>query len=224
MKDDATDGRVKLWDAPVRLVHWAMVALVPALWWTADHGNLTLHKQLGHVMLMLVLFRIYWGFVGSSPARFGSFLKGPRAVAAYAAGLFNRQRQAVAGHNPLGGWSALTLLVLLLAQVCFGLFTQDVDGIESGPLAIYVSYDGADLARGWHHKTFDVLLAFIALHIGAVLFYLIVKRDNLITTMVTGRKALPASAAPTFAPAWRAVAGIIGSAGLVWWISLGAPH
>lgn len=218
-------ARIKLWDAPVRLVHWAIVVLIPALWWSAESSDMTLHKQLGHVTLALVVFRIFWGFAGSSTARFASFLKGPRAVATYASSLFGKEGAVVVGHNPLGGWSAALLLLLLAVQTGVGLFAQDVNGIESGPLSHLVSYDTADAARGLHHLLFNVLLGFIALHLAAILFYTVVKRDNLISPMVTGQKVMVSAVPqPRLAPVWRGAAGIIGSAALAWWISAGAPH
>lgn len=227
MRDEAveTPGRIKLWDVPVRSIHWAIVLLMPALWWTAETSDLTLHKQLGYVMLALVVFRIFWGFTGSSTARFASFLKGPRAIFAYASGLFGKEREAVVGHNPIGGWSAAILLLLLAAQIAIGLFAQDVDGIESGPLTYLVSYDTADAARGWHHLLFNILLGFIVLHVAAILFYLIVKRDNLVGPMITGSKAFAAAVdQPWFAPAWRIAVGAVLSAALAWWISAGIPY
>ncbi|MFX8672500.1 hypothetical protein ABTM23_19725, partial [Acinetobacter baumannii] len=77
------------------------------------------------------------------------------------------------------GWSVIALLSLIVAEVGIGLFTQDTDGIESGPLTRYVSYDFADGARRWHGQVFDILLVFIALHLCAIAFYLVVKRENL---------------------------------------------
>ena len=217
--------RIKLWDAPVRLIHWAIVVLMPALWWTAESSDMTRHKQLGYVTLALVVFRLFWGLAGSSTARFASFLRGPRAIVSYASDLFGKERAVVVGHNPIGGWSAAALLLLLVAQIVIGLFAQDVDGIESGPLSYLVSYDTADAARGWHHFLFNVLLGFIALHIAAIFFYLIVKRDNLIGPMVAGKKNVAAAVAqPQFVPAWRVAVGVVGSTALAWWISAGAPH
>ncbi|UVO52602.1 cytochrome b/b6 domain-containing protein [Sphingomonas sp. SUN039] len=221
----AGTARIKLWDVPVRSIHWAIVLLMPALWWTGEEGDLTLHKQLGYVMLMLVAFRLFWGFFGSSTARFSSFLKGPRAIVAYASGLFGEESATVVGHNPIGGWSAALLLGLLAAQVAIGLFAQDVDGIESGPLSYLVSYDTADAARGWHHLLFNILLGFIALHVAAILFYLFVKRDNLVGPMVTGSKQVTSAVEqPRFAPLWRAAVGVVLSMALGWWISAGIPH
>jgi cytochrome b len=214
-------GRIRLWDLPVRLIHWSLVLLMPALWWTWRSGDLQLHRQLGYLTLALLLFRIFWGFAGSSTARFSQFLKGPRAVIGY---LIGRDRAPVLGHNPLGGWSVLLLLGLLLVELGLGLFAQDIDGIESGPLSQHISYDAADAARQWHARLFNVLLGAIALHVSAILFYLLVKRNDLITPMVTGRKrmGLP-TAAPRFVRPWRALAGAILAAGIAYWVSLGAP-
>jgi cytochrome b len=217
--------RIRLWDLPVRTIHWAIVLMMPALWWTAESSEMTLHKQLGYVMLALVVFRLFWGFAGSETARFASFLKGPRAVLGYVSGLFGRENHPQVGHNPVGGWSAAILLLLLATQVAIGLFAQDVDGLESGPLAYLVSYDTADWAREWHHLLFNILLGFIALHVAAILFYLIVKRDNLVGPMITGSKAFAAAVTqPKTAPLWLAAVGAVLSAALAWWISAGIPH
>jgi cytochrome b len=217
--------RLKLWDAPVRLTHWSFVALLPALWWTGETGKLDLHQKIGLVMLGLVTFRILWGLFGSSTARFASFVKGPGAIFAYAKGLLGGGNATVVGHNPLGGLSVIALLGLLAAQVGFGLFAQDVDGLESGPLSYLISYDGADAARGWHHLLFAAIQAFVVLHICAVLFYRFVKKDKIIGPMITGGKDFPASVAqPALVPAWRIIACAVPAIALAWWISKGAPQ
>lgn len=219
-----TGQSIKLWDWPVRIVHWSLVLLMPALWWTWKSNQMFLHERLGYVTLALLVFRLFWGLFGSEPARFISFVKGPRAIAGYLRKLFSKGGEPSVGHNPLGGWSVIALLSLLVAEVGIGLFTQDTDGIESGPLARYVSYDFADGARHWHGQVFDILLAFIALHLLAIGFYLVVKRENLIGPMVTGRRRLDGSVrAPTFAPWWRIAVGAALGLGVAWWVSLGAP-
>jgi cytochrome b len=217
-------ANIKLWDLPVRLIHWSFVLLLPALWWTHKTGDLDTHKLLGYVMLGLVVFRVLWGFVGSETARFASFLKGPGAVIAYLKGLGSKETRPVVGHNPLGGWSVIVLLALLALQTGLGLFAQDVDGIESGPLTYLVSYDTADAARELHEIVFNAILGFVGLHILAVLYYLLAKRDNLVRPMVTGRKRfIAAVSAPTLAPAWRILLCAVIAGALAWWISLGAP-
>ena len=220
----AREGRVRLWDAPIRVIHWSLVLLLPALWWTAENGQTERHTWLGYVMLGLLLFRLLRGFAGGSTARFAGFVRGPRAVLAYLSKLCGEEGEPAVGHNPLGGWSVLALLGLLILQVGLGLISQDVDGIESGPLSYLVSYETADGAREWHGWLFNLLLALVALHLGAILFYLLVKRDNLIGPMISGHRRMPAPAAPpTFAPAWRIALGAALATVIVWWVSRGAP-
>ena len=181
------------------------------------------HKQLGYVMLALILFRFSWGFLGSGPARFSGFIRGPKTVISYATGRL-KDKPSVVGHNPLGGWSVVALLGLLASDVACGLFTQDVDGIESGPLARFVSYDTAEWARGWHAALFNVLLAAVALHLTAIIFYLIIKRDNLIGPMISGYKSsLPQEPKPQFVSARRAIVISIVCASIAYWISMGCP-
>lgn len=213
-------GRVRVWDVPVRLVHWLVVVLVAACWWTAETGHLEWHRWAGYGALGLVLFRIYWGFVGGETARFSHFVRGPRAVAAYGRTLLSKTHAATLGHNPMGGWSVLALIGLLLAESVLGLFAVDIDGVESGPLSWMVSFDLGRLAAKWHHLLFNGLLALIVLHVAAVAFYLLVRRENLVGAMVGGFKR-GEGAAPRFASPWRAVVGALLAAALIWAIAGG---
>ena len=216
-----TGVRVRIWDAPVRLVHWLMVSLIGASWWTAHAGKLDYHRDSGYALLGLLTFRIYWGFAGSSTARFANFVRGPRAIGAYLRRLpvrMGAHEPAVPGHNPLGALSVIALLSLLAAQILLGLFAVDVDGIESGPLSSHVSFDAGRYCAKLHGRNFNLLLALVVLHVAAVLFYLVYKRQNLISGMLHGRRAFPAGAAPqvTFASMSRLLAGAA-LAGLVVW-------
>ena len=123
--------QVPVWDWPTRAFHWAIVLIVPAMWATHKLERMDVHILLGQAMLGLVLFRLIWGLIGSSTARFSGFVRGPRAVARYLAG----RGGTVFGHNPLGGWSVLAMLPLLAVQVGLGLFATDEDGLVSGPLS-----------------------------------------------------------------------------------------
>lgn len=209
-------ARVRIWDLPTRLFHWAIVLLVPALWWTHQIDRLDLHILLGEVMLGLVLFRLIWGVIGSSTARFVAFLRGPGRVIAYLRG----RAPAAFGHNPIGGWSVALMLLLLAVQVGLGLFVSDEDGLNTGPLSHLVSYESARTLADRHETMFYVLLALIVGHIAAIIYYWAVKRDNLVTPMVTGRRAAPADGAELVgAPLWRFVAAVAVAAGLTWVIS-----
>ena len=187
-------------------------------------SDMGLYERLVYFSLSLLLFRLLWFFVGSATARFTGFVLGPRGVLGYLRDLFAKSGEPVVGHNPLGGWSVVALLGLMIVEVGLGLFCTDTDGSESGPLARYVSYDLSDMARGWHETLFYAILGFVALHLAAILFYLTVKRDNLVGPMITGSKRLPASVeAPAMAPAWRIAAAAAIAAAIAWWVSRGAP-
>lgn len=211
---DRGSARVRVWDLPTRVTHWLLVVLVATSWWSADSHHMDYHRYSGYGLLGLLLFRVYWGIFGSGTARFAQFVKGPRVIWRYVRA---RSEHAPPGHNPLGALSVLGLLGLLVAQVTLGLFSVDVDGMESGPWARVVSFEvGRTCAHG-HHIVFNVLLGFIALHLGAVLFYWVVKRDNLVRPMVTGWKTWTHrhDNHPALAPWWLAALGVALSAVVV---------
>jgi len=217
---------VRVWDAPLRLVHWSIVVCVGLSWWTAEIGQMDYHRYSGYTVLGLLVFRLYWGIVGGDTARFSNFVKGPRAILEYVRRLPQRAASAhysIPGHNPLGAVSVIVLLALLLTQVGLGLFAGDIDGLESGPLSAFVSFDTTRVCAELHAKVFNVLLAFICLHIVAVFFYLVFKRDNLIATMIHGRRSFPADSSPhvRFASWTRLLIGIAGAIFIAWAIAQG---
>lgn len=182
---------VTVWDLPTRLFHWILVALIIAQWWTADQSStMDYHIWGGYTVLTLVLFRLIWGFVGSDTVRFSDFVRGPGTALTYVKALLRGEPLHYLGHNPMGGWSIIAMLVLLLVQAGTGLFSND-DIFVEGPLYGWVSKDTSDWLTSIHHWNFNLLLAVIAIHISAVLFYLLVKRENLIHPMLSGRKHLP---------------------------------
>ena len=151
-------------------------------------GNaLEYHALGGYAILTLVLFRIAWGFLGGKHARFTDFVRGPAAVLAYAKSLTAQPAVAHRGHNPLGGWSVLAMLVSLLVQASTGLFAND-DVMMEGPLVKHVPGRFSEIATAIHDVNAIVLLALVSLHVLAVLFYLFGKKQNLIVPMITGRK------------------------------------
>lgn len=211
---------IALWDWPVRLTHWGFVLLLPAMWWTAEEGEMERHKQLGLIFLGLLVFRIIWGLVGSAPARFSQFLRGPVAVIAYLRG---RQTGTV-GHSPIGGWSVAALLTLMATQIGLGLISQDVDGLFSGPLNHLVTFETGDTAREWHEWLFNILLGLVAVHIAAILFYLLVKKNNLVGPMVSGRKAVDSAVIqPARGSMVAALGAALAAAAFAVWVWFGAP-
>jgi len=212
MQDGARSGlqTVAVWDWPVRIVHWLLVVLIVVSYVTSQVGGnaMTYHMWSGYTVLTLLGFRVLWGFAGSTHARFGSFVAGPRAVSRYVADMMSGRSQAFLGHNPLGGWSVLAMLLALGVQAGTGLFAND-EIITEGPLASRVSSATSDLLTTIHRYNFYVLLALVGLHIAAILFYLLVKRENLVGAMVTGRKRVPsefARGATATASIWLAAA------------------
>lgn len=189
MRTSSGTAIVRVWDLPTRLFHWSLAGLVAALWASGEFGKLEVHMQLGQAALALILFRIVWGIVGSRTARFSDFVRGPAAVRAY---LLAARRGAVRsiGHNPLGAYSVLALLALVLLQAGSGLFASD-DIMTEGPLTHLVSAGTVSLLSSVHRIGFKLLLAFIILHLAAVAFYRLIKKDDLVGAMITGRKRVP---------------------------------
>jgi cytochrome b len=210
-------SRVRVWDVPTRLVHWLIVLLVAASWWTGETGRMDYHRYGGYALLGLVGFRLYWGFFGSSTARFRQFVRGPRVVWTYLRG----QWATAPGHNPIGALSVLALLALLFTQVVLGLFAVDIDGIESGPLSTYVSFETGRRCAGLHHLVFNLLLLVIVVHLVAVLFYLLVKKQNLVGAMFHGKRSYEVDPAEPvrFASARRLIVGIALAAVFTWMVT-----
>lgn len=208
---------VRVWDIPVRVGHWLVVALVAFSWLSAKQGWIGWHKLSGYAILSFVLFRIYWGFAGSSTARFSHFLKGPKAVGRYARNFLSRRGYAASlGHNPLGGWSIIAMLLLLALQTGLGLFAIDEYGIEGGPLSSHVSFDVGRQIAGWHATVFNLLLFFIAMHVAAIVIYFLFKRENLVAPMLTGSKlAVQSDIGLSFATAKRALGALVVSVAFV---------
>lgn len=216
-----SDGvRVRLWDGPVRLVHWLLVALVAFSWWSAE-DHLNWHRWSGYAILGLVIFRIWWGFAGGGAARFANFVKGPAATLAYLKTAARRDPSVTPGHNPLGALSILALLAVLLLQVGTGLFAVDIDAFEAGPLSDRVSFETGRAVAEIHELSFRILQALVALHVLAVVYYLVWKRTNLIRPMITGERTLPSDPGLRAAPWWRLVLGAVLAGAAAWFVSKG---
>ena len=179
---------LRVWDLPVRLFHWLLVLLIIAAVVTANMGGnlMEWHLRTGYAILTLVLFRIIWGMVGSVYARFTHFIVGPRAIAAYLRGLRSRDAVRLIGHNPLAGLSVLGLLGVVLLQAVTGLFVNDDIAIE-GPLFKFISKDVSDQLT-WFHSELNINLLYvvIALHVLAIVFYRVRKKQDLLTPMISG--------------------------------------
>ncbi len=184
-----THHRLRVWDLPVRVFHWLLVMLVVSQIVTVSIGGnaMEYHVLGGYAILALVAFRIVWGLVGTRAARFVNFVRGPRAVLRYALSLMRADVEHHPGHNPLGGWSVIAMIASLFVQAVSGLFADD-EIMTTGPLWKYVSEDTASLFNVIHETNALVLLTLICVHLAAILFYLVKKKQNLIVPMFSGSK------------------------------------
>lgn len=176
--------KFRLWDLPTRLFHWALVVAVAAAIVSGQLGGnlIDWHGRIGLFIVGLLAFRLVWGVVGSTYARFLQFLPTPGKVAAYLRGEWHGE-----GHNPLGALAVFGLLALLTAQVGSGLFAND-DITFVGPLFGLVGKNLSNRLTGIHYLAANVIYALIALHIAAIAFYGHVRKQKLVKPMLTGWK------------------------------------
>jgi cytochrome b len=207
---------MRVWDAPTRLFHWAIVLLVATSYVSIQKSWMQVHFLSGYAMLTLLLFRVAWGFIGSDTSRFGRFLKSPAAVVRSLAKFGRRETDDQIGHNAAGGWMVLVMLVLLAVQAGTGLFSND-DVLVDGPLRHLITKARSDQISAIHSFNFNLLLGVIGLHVLAILAYAVVKRQNLLRPMITGRKRLPgATRQPRMASPLLALALVVLAGCLVW--------
>jgi cytochrome b len=182
---------VRVWDVPVRAFHWTLVILMAVSYFSGRAAGdwMKLHFWSGYAILTLVLFRILWGFLGSTTARFSDFIRGPSAVIGHLRELVGKHGPHDAGHNPVGGLMVVALLFAVLLQAATGLFSADTDmGTVNGPLAMKVADKVVEKATAFHHFWINLILVLVALHVLAVVVFLVWKRQNLTGAMFTGRK------------------------------------
>jgi cytochrome b len=218
--DEALSGSSEqpVWDLPVRLVHWLLAGLIAFSWWSVKNHHTDWHIWSGCAILTLLIFRLLWGFVGSSTARFASFVRGPLALRDNLRG-----RWSGIGHSPLGAISVLAMFLAVAVQVALGLVSEDEDGLYTGPLYRLVSTDTSDNARDLHELWFNVILAFIVLHVAAIIYYRLRGR-KLTKAMITGRAALSPGMQPMRAGKWWAALICLALAiGTTRWVIAGVP-
>jgi cytochrome b len=185
---------VKAWDWPTRAFHWTLVFCVISAWASfrlADRvGDPTLiwHRWNGYALLILIVFRLIWGFVGSSTSRFAAFVTWPWTAARYAFDMLRGSKRAFLGHNPLGAWMILALLAAVATQGLLGLFSLEHNELVAGPLKRLIAHETSEKVTKWHVWFFNVILALAAVHIAANALYGLVKKEPLIRAMVTGAK------------------------------------
>ena len=220
MSGEGTAGgsqKVRIWDRPTRIFHWVLVVLVVVCYLSGRNGRFDIHIPAGQALLVLVAARILWGFVGSESSRFRSFVRSLRQIASYVRTLGKRAPGYHAGHNPLGGLSVVAMLLVLLAQTGLGVLAVDVDGVYEGPLSFLVSYEAAREAAELHAVVVDGLLFLVGLHLAALIFHRVYKRERLVKPMVTGWASHPLGERPPprLVSDWRALLVLAVAAALV---------
>jgi cytochrome b len=171
---------VKVWDPLVRAAHWLLVAAVAAAWLTrAGWGKW--HEWIGYMTLGLIMLRVAWGWLGPRYARFSQFVRGPSATLKYAKRAAVRSEPRHVGHNPLGGWMIVALIVV-----------TTLAGL-SGWLYVTDAYWGDERVERLHDVLATLLLVLVALHIAGVLLASFRHRENLVGSMIHGRKRPPGS-------------------------------
>jgi cytochrome b len=194
MREDLT--AVRVWDLPTRTFHWLLALCVTASIASAWIGGNAMiwHFRLGYAAFTLLAFRLLWGFLGGKWARFASFLYAPSTTLRYFRGASAHKDYHEVGHTPLGALSVFALLASLAAQVGTGLFSDD-EISNTGPLVNFVSEAASHSLTRWHRNIGQwLIIGLIVLHVGAILFYLLRRKRNLVSAMVTGDKLLSAPA------------------------------
>lgn len=218
-------SKVRVWDLPTRVFHWALVLAVTGLAISGTIGGnaMVWHFRFGYAVLTLLLFRIIWGLAGGRWSRFGAFLYSPRSVINYLKGQGKPEHSV--GHNPLGAGSIFAMLTVLIAQVGSGLFSDD-DIAFAGPLTRFVSSTTVSLSTSYHKNIGKwLLLALVLLHVGAIVFYLL-RKHNLVGAMLHGDKELvaPVPGSRDDAVSRTAALLVLGACAVVvtWLVSLGS--
>ena len=181
----------RVWDPVVRLTHWAIVVSVTAGYLIGENmtfANIGWHFYCGYATGALIALRLLWGLVGPKPARLASLIASPKSTIDYASTVLERKPSYWPGHNPMGGLSALALWAVLLGMVITGLLSESDDFFSTGPLGGYVSASTRLTMTAWHDTLHSFVVPLIALHLAAVLFYWLWKRENLVRPMITGWK------------------------------------
>ncbi|OIM97311.1 cytochrome B [Polynucleobacter sp. QLW-P1DATA-2] len=188
---------IRVWDLPIRLFHWLLVAcIVGSLICVNIGGNaIQWHAYFGYSILTLLIFRIIWGFIGSTHARFASFLPNREAITNYLQGKSPR----FLGHNPIGALSVFALLLVLSVQAVTGLFVDDEIAFQ-GPLSKYLSESSVSFLSEIHESNQVVIYTLIAIHIAAIWYYKKLKGEDLIRPMISGDKEIDPSEEAKYLP------------------------
>jgi cytochrome b len=175
---DTQASSVKVWDLAVRIFHWSLVANFSLAWLTADAWD-ELHIWTGYAVAALITFRLVWGFIGPSYARFGQFVRAPRHTLTYLRDVLRGGGRRHVGHNPLGAAMVVALLAAL-AGICLTGWMQTTN-----------VYWGGEWVEETHELLANLLLILVGGHVLGVIYESRHHRENLVRAMITGRKRAP---------------------------------
>ena len=208
---------MRIWDLPTRLFHWVLVLLIIGSYVTIKLNMIPLHMLCGETILVLVLWRLVWGLIGSETARFSQFIRSPIAAIRHLLHFTRREPDTQIGHNEAGGWMVIGMLALLLAQIGTGLLGRNDEDFVEGPLSKLITGPLSEKLMGFHFLIFDLIEIVVLLHVIAIIAYAVVKRHDLVRPMITGKKRLPAATpAPRMVSPVMAAAILVLAAGVVW--------
>ena len=209
------DDSLLVWDLPTRLFHWLLVICIIGLFVTGKQSDMERHLPLAYFTLGLIIFRVLWGFVGSYYSKFDALQLSPITTFAY---IKNKMHSNYPGHNPLGSWGVVALLVFLSTQLITGLFAND-SVMTNGPLSYFISNELSDKLTGIHVFNMNILLGLIGIHIIGVLFHMYIMKEDIFRGMITGKRTgVTMNKTVTVQPLFKALAALIFSLGVVWFI------
>ncbi|MEM7777885.1 MAG: cytochrome b/b6 domain-containing protein, partial [Pseudomonadota bacterium] len=208
-----SDTQVRVWDIPTRIFHWLLVALIVLAWASYEFSEalgdpgLVIHRYNGYAVLVLVIWRVLWGVVGPSTARFATFVRSPGTVLSYAGTMVSGRDRPYLGHNPLGGYGVVLILAVVAFQVILGLLSEEHNMTTWGPLSHLPDEETKKAITELHGEFFYFgVLTIAALHVLAVVYHMAIKREPIVRAMITGDKPLTENTAD---PSMRADRGAI---------------
>ncbi len=183
---------ILVWGLHTRLFHWLLVvvfsfSLITGL--IADLDWMEWHMRAGYFILGLLIFRLLLGVMGRDYGRFSRLALSPAAIRAYLCSGRDKSGRRYTGHNPLGSWMVIVMLLAILVQVISGFMTTD-DIFTEGPWVIWAEEEWISWASFIHSQNYWLLIGLVSLHIVAIIFYELFKKQPLVKTMVSGRKAV----------------------------------
>lgn len=187
-----------VWDSFIRGYHWLQAMTIGGLWYTGTEGLMDWHFSLAYFLLALLATRLIWGVIGSETAQFRHFIRSPKIAIQYLfatiRGNANDDSTSSPGHNPAGAYMVIAFMLLLITQLSTGLFAND-DIISEGPFAYLVSGETSSFLTEIHAINFNIILGAICIHLAAITLYFL-RKDNLITPMLTGKKEVAGDTLP----------------------------